>query len=649
MNYRKGWFLVISVVVSSFFLFSQCSASTTSVKETIDSKISSIRKIQVQKYLGDYFLEARSTNLVEDFSKNLKKSNSQLSENFKKNISKETKLATEKSLDSALNKRTSELFDFIAQMQIQESLHQEQYLLEKAEVALSSDRPFSLFYLNLFKKLSDNRKFILIHEKLTPDLTETINFRLKKYEAIFVQGQKWQSEDHYLNIQTAIDQNKIKIVSEPWLMDTDSFKSFWAALNNDSSHGDNLPSMKSPKGTFLWGVSTAGYQWEGYNSTSQWLPFEMASHTKELCGKAADGQNKYKEDIQLAKNMGLNAFRTSIEWSKIEPLPGIIDQKAVDFYHSMFQEMKKNGLTPVVTLVHFSYPAWLDSKYGGWESSKSVEPFSRYVDFVSREYASEVDWWLTFNEPEVFLGGAYFGNFLPPAKGSPLKFFEATRNWLLCNSKAYEIIHRNDPVAMVSFNHYAASFDLTNIFSRISRNNLEPGKNFFLLLSSFEWILAKLANCRDFVALDYYTQVDYNFFQRKPWEWTVYPEGFYDVLKSYYNAFHLPILVAENGFATQDLQPRADSWTREASLIQHVKQMQRAQKDGIPILGYIHWSITDNWEWGTFSPRFGLYSVDCRKQNFERIPTPAVKAYKEIVKSNGVTNSLEANYPSPQQ
>jgi beta-glucosidase len=129
--------------------------------------------------------------------------------------------------------------------------------------------------------------------------------------------------------------------------------------------------------------------------------------------------------------------------------------------------------------------------------------------------------------------------------------------------------------------------------------------------------------------------------------WEIYPEGFYHAIHNYYKSFRMPVLVAENGFATADLAERPDGWTRENYLVSHIKQMNRAIDEGIPMVGYFHWSITDNYEWGSYKPRFGLYTVDCRNRDFRRIPTPAVDVFRTIA-TEGLTPELQARYPAPQ-
>lgn len=424
-----------------------------------------------------------------------------------------------------------------------------------------------------------------------------------------------------------------------------------------SVSGQPLAATAAEASGFFWGVSTAGKQYEGGDTGSQWVKFEQAGKVPEPAGMAADGLQYYDTDAGLAHGMGLNAFRTSIEWSRIEPRPGYFDPNAVEYYHRFFASLRAHGLTPVVTLMHFSYPQWLDDEYGGWGGAQSVDQFAQYVDFVSREYAGQVNWWLTFNEPDIFVPGAYLTGNLAPGHHNPLEAMAVAKHFVQAHERAYTIIHQNEPDAHVSFNEYTAAYAIG------SPEAAQPRTTQSLDLSDDNWMLDQVTSDSqgvgplslfhpgylDFVAIDYYCkwQVKLPFPLTNDWSWDVYPKGFYNVLENYYHWFGLPVLVAENGIATDNLQPRTDGWNRSNFLVAHVLEMQKAMADGIPVLGYIHWSITDNWEWGSFSPRFGLYSVDCRDHDFRRVATPAVAVYKEIATHGGVTPDLIANNPPP--
>ncbi|HQG28882.1 MAG TPA: family 1 glycosylhydrolase [Candidatus Ozemobacteraceae bacterium] len=440
------------------------------------------------------------------------------------------------------------------------------------------------------------------------------------------------------------------------------------------SKNGNLPGKPLPTGNpipkkFLWGVSTSSQQWEGKRHGGIWETFADAGRTEEKIGRAANGYELFEKDLDLAAGMGLNAFRTSIEWGRIEPEQGKIDPEGVKFYHRLFDGMRKRGLEPVVTLVHFTWPQWFE-KIGGWDSEAGVRAFCRFVDIVSREYGSKVDFWLTYNEPPVEIIAGYVLGASAPGYRNPLKALAVTRAWIRCHKLAYRIIHENDTTAYVSWNNYTGTYrlgSLGDIHVLVEGAANQGGSDasaagVLETLTSVEnqWMkeVASIEGGRgagsrsrskylDYIGIDYYALWRLPGGFTKPHLWEIHPEGFYDVIRNYYNWFRVPVLVAENGMASCDLAPRQDGWTREAFLVQHVKQMQRAIRDGYPVLGYIHWSITDNWEWGSFAPRFGLYSVDCRNERFERVPTPSVDVYRAIVRAGGVTPELEARYPAP--
>jgi beta-glucosidase len=127
----------------------------------------------------------------------------------------------------------------------------------------------------------------------------------------------------------------------------------------------------------------------------------------------------------------------------------------------------------------------------------------------------------------------------------------------------------------------------------------------------------------------------------------VRPEQLSHILRAYHQAFRLPILLAENGLATEDGQPRADGWTREAYMVAHIDELLKLKREGLPVLGYLHWTLTDNYEWGSFSPRFGLWRVEIRRGDMTRHATPAVAVYREIIRNGGVTPGLRQRHPAP--
>lgn len=397
---------------------------------------------------------------------------------------------------------------------------------------------------------------------------------------------------------------------------------------------------------FLWGVATAGAQWEGGDLGSNWAAWSKLGKVREPQGLAADGWNRYEADLDLAKGLGLTAFRFSLEWSRIEPRPGVYDRAAIAHYQAMLKAIRVRGMEPIVTLLHYSYPAWLDAQapagLSAWEDTKTVEAYGRYVELVATALGADIKYYLTFNEPTVMVEAGYLGGMWPPGKKDLGAFLRASEKLIAAHSLAYDVIHRQDREAMVSFNNYAAAYQISFDSSKDALR--APADDWFL--RAFASVLPSQAGGTkpklDFVALDYYKRLSIptQVIPPSPSAWRVYPDGFVEVLERYHKAFGLPILVAENGFATDNGKPRADGWTREAYLVAHIAAVQRALAQGIPIIGYTYWTLTDNWEWGSFDDRFGLYAVDCRRGDFRRIETPAVGVYKAIVSAGGVTPAL---------
>lgn len=465
---------------------------------------------------------------------------------------------------------------------------------------------------------------------------------------------------------------------------------------------------------FQWGVSTAGYQCEGYDTTSMWNKWDLSGKTHDRNPKGVDFLNRYQEDIQLAKNMGVNSFRFSIEWSRIEPRNGVIDPNGIQFYRNVIKALKDRNMTPLVTLVHFNYPQWLideSSDYRkGLENPDFLKYYLRYVEIVVKEFGPDVKYWLTFNEPNIWVPGAYLIGRTPPGKKSPLATVRAAWNLLKAHSKAYDLIHQLDPDSMVSSNVFyilakpfgpvtpppgtenqvaSQTLDDKNIMDsdwfyeslNTGRTKIDPKALNEGNVSALNQVKAKTlaeelstTDSRgnplpadkitaqgdsqvgwlkkfDYVSFDYYHRfrtINQVINNDQFWNMEMYPQGLYDAIMYYQQKYHKPILIAENGMGTENLKPRADKWTREAGLVQHVKYLKYAMADGANVIGYYYWSITDNYEWGTFTPRFGLYSINALSDpEMKRIPTPAVNVYNAIIQNNGVTNELLSKYRSP--
>ncbi len=377
-----------------------------------------------------------------------------------------------------------------------------------------------------------------------------------------------------------------------------------------------------PKG-FLWGSSISSYQTEGGIDNCDWSYFFPA-------GKACDHYNRYEDDFDLVKRLNQNAFRFSLEWSRIEPKEGEFDQKEIDHYKKVLIALRERGIIPFVTLNHWTVPVWFAEK-GGWVNSKSSDYFLNYAKRVIKELGRYSDFWITLNEPLVYAGNSYLKKKWPPQKRSFLKTFKVIRNLIKAHNKSYSVIKSSDEENKVSISKHNIFFDP---YKGRSVNGFLAG------VSDYFWndyFLRKTEDCMDFIGLNYYFRrgIKLNWLKKeeKPKEkiisdlgWEIYPEGIYQVLKDA-SFLKKPIYITENGLAD------AEDKNRKKFIKDHLKWVHKAIEEGVDVRGYMHWSLMDNLEWDKgFWPRFGLVEIDY--DTMARIPRPSAFYYADICKKN---------------
>jgi beta-glucosidase len=416
------------------------------------------------------------------------------------------------------------------------------------------------------------------------------------------------------------------------------------------SGSQEIPPAPVGNRPFMWGVTLSDYQNDGAHPAMDWAALEDSGKLPERSGKSANFRGHMNADLDRAAYLGLNTFRTSIEWSRIEPRPGQFDRAEVAHIHRLLDAIRVRGMTPVIALHHFATPRWAMAARSdglvGWENPKIVDYFTRYVTFVAKEFGKKIDWYITFNEPATLVLGGYMMGWTQPHRFGPISTVRATSNLVNAHVEAYKAIHQHDARAQVSLAEYNALFPIGDGGFHYMPSQLLA----FILDKRAGWDGHPRVRYMDYLALHYYGAVDAaaaTSFPVQPWRWGVRPEHMGQIIKAYHQAFHLPILVAENGFATRNHEPRPDGWTREAYMVAHIDALQKLREDGIPILGYMYWTLTDNYEWGSFDPRFGLWQVDVRSGDLTRRPTPAVEVYKEIIRHGGVTPTMREKYPPP--
>jgi beta-glucosidase len=422
-----------------------------------------------------------------------------------------------------------------------------------------------------------------------------------------------------------------------------------------------------PKG-FLWGTATASHQVEGGNTNNNWHRWEQEGHTAHASGKASDWWGgRWKEDFDRLVESGQNAHRLSVEWSRIQPTPERWDEEAIERYHSMLRGLRDRGITPMVTLHHFTDPLWL-SELGGWETEAVVplfEKFTRKVVEALKEYCTL---WCTINEPNVYAAGGYLSDTFPPGKKNFRLALNVLANLARGHAAAYRAIHALQPEARVGYAwHYRPMLPARrwSPLDRLVRNIQYNGLNLSfpsavgtgVLRTPFGRVrLPEVKGTQDFLGINYYSVDTVAFDLRVPGELfgrrfypkdadlsdsgfnANTPEGLFDSLKWATRLYpDLPLIVTENGIEC------ADDHIRPRYLAQHIHQMWRGVNFNWPVKGYFHWSLVDNFEWERgWTQRFGLWGLDPETQ--ARIRRPSVDLYAAICKENGLSSEMVEKY-----
>jgi beta-glucosidase len=379
---------------------------------------------------------------------------------------------------------------------------------------------------------------------------------------------------------------------------------------------------------FFWGASTSSHQVEG-NTCNNWSEWEhsqkrMSDLQKEgknpedfFSGKACEHYERFREDFLLAKELGHNAHRFSIEWSRIEPEEGKFDQKAIEHYRTVLQTLRELGIEPFVTLWHWTVPLWFEHK-GGWENAKSPEYFERYVEKIASELGDLVSFWGTLNEPQVYAGESFISKRWPPQKQSPWKCFLVMLRLLSGHKRAYRTIKTLFPNAQVGSVQNLLFFD-------------ETGANFLfrwkMRIRAFFWnrLFTHLSReYHDYLGINYYFREGVK--KEAPVSdlgWQLFPEGLANVVREA-KQFGLPMYITEHGLA--DAKDEKREWYIQESL----KYLSEEIQNGAVVRGYLHWSFLDNFEWAEgFAPRFGLVEVDYKTQT--RTPRKSALALKNFI------------------
>lgn len=391
---------------------------------------------------------------------------------------------------------------------------------------------------------------------------------------------------------------------------------------------------------FLWGSATSAHQVEGNNIHNDWWAWEQKQPKNKRSKEACDHYSRFEEDFDLAKSLGHNAHRLSVEWSRIEPVEGEFDFHEIGHYKKVLQSLKQRGFTVMLTLHHFTNPQWLADK-GGWENRKAPFYFERFVQKIVPELQDYVDMWVTINEPGIYVWMHYFSGKGPHNKLGSWKSLLTLWHFASGHKKAYRIIHKLTPGKMVGISQNTQTYDA---FHRHSvREQLSVMIQDWVTNHFFYFITR---GHHDFIGINYYFhhrldadgellphEINPVTFSKEVSDlgWEIYPEGIFDILADMSD--HLPIYITECGIATSNDDRRI------RFLMQYLQEVNRAIKAGVDVRGFFYWSLLDNFEWADgFDAKFGLVEVDFATQ--KRTPRPSAFIYEDIIKHNGIRHDL---------
>ncbi len=393
---------------------------------------------------------------------------------------------------------------------------------------------------------------------------------------------------------------------------------------------------------FYWGAATSAFQVEGGIEGTDWEKAAQEGRVPEI-GRACDHYNRYEADFDIAKALGHNAHRFSIEWARIEPEEGRWDHEEVEHYRKVINALKIRGLRPYTTLWHFTLPLWF-SETGGFERKDAPEIFARYAGFIARELGADLEGISTINEPGVFASLGWLKGAWPPFKrfsmidwfgatysghtektkvevsfGTLFTYIKVLHNLIKAHNQAYDAIKTERPDMVVSIVKHTIAFDA----------NWNPLNKLKAAVASYFWtdyFMDRVYKKCDQIGVNYYHYKKFGgpYVEKKTdMGWDFSPEGIYLALKIM-SKYKKPLFVSEAGLADHDDSDRAEYITKQ------VESTLRALRDGVDVRGHMYWSLLDNYELAFgYEKRFGLIEIDYN--TLERKIRPSAWEYKKLI------------------
>ena len=413
------------------------------------------------------------------------------------------------------------------------------------------------------------------------------------------------------------------------------------------------------------GVASAATQIEGGDCGHNWNDWYAKGKIKDHSNpaRATNHYHLWKQDADLMAEMKIKYYRLGIEWARICPKEGEVDEAAIAHYREELIYLKEKSISVLLTIHHFTNPMWFERK-GAFTKKENLQYFLDFVELVVKSFGDLVSEYITINEPNVYATLSYYFGEWPPGEKSISKTVTVMSNMAICHMKAYRLIHRMREKmgfhdTKVSFANHVRVFDPQNpknvlhgICSKLLERLFQGAVTEAMATGNFKWPLKSTKEISrgeylDFIAINYYTRTTVSGFgdgtkqdaPKNDLGWEIYPEGLVRCADKIYQLLERPIYITENG--TCDNQ---DTF-RCKYIYEHLKVITESD---LPITRYYHWCFCDNFEWVEGeSARFGLVHVNYETQ--ERTVKTSGQFYTRMIEEDGVTEELYREYVEPEE
>ena len=419
-----------------------------------------------------------------------------------------------------------------------------------------------------------------------------------------------------------------------------------------------------PKGLSM-GVSTASMQIEGGDVNANWNDWYRKGNIKDGTNPATgnDHWEKWQQDTAIMEQMGLQLYRFSVEWARLMPQEGTVDENAVARYQQELESLRDRNIRPLLTIHHFSNPMWFENK-GAFTKRENLHHYLDLVTLVVERFGDLCSDYITINEPNVYATNSYFFGMWPPGEKSLGKTIAVMENLAWCHIRAYQIIHkireqRGLQDTMVGCANHLRVFAPKNpknlwhkLSAKLTSYLFQDALTDAMTLGRFplpmrNWDKLPIGAYTDFIGLNYYTRSTVSGIgdgvrensPRNDLDWEIYPQGLVDCAAKLYKVLPKPIWVTENGTCDNDDRFRC------RYLYEHLKAISQST---LPFTRYYHWCFCDNFEWveGN-SAKFGLVEVNPKTR--ARAVKRSGEFYTQVIRAGGVTEEIYRNFVAGQE